>query len=171
MLLACEEILRLYPTDEDWRAAVKAQLGYNVQYLRSETFVTNELNHWSEDLRQIIREATKRDWPRWRLHDSRHSRGGGVRATLRFRVAARLAPVVGVATHAYQSEGAAFASAPSSSEDSTLKGSSRRGSGLFMFRALGRRARTAELITYCRAGTPSYTDYLRSSPVLFFIVS
>ena len=27
-----------------------------------------------------------------------------------------------------------------------------------------------ELITYYRAGTPSYDDHLRSSPVLFFIV-
>jgi len=35
-----------------------------------------------------------------------------------------------------------------------------------MFRAFGKRARTVERITYYRAGTPSYNDYLRSSPVL-----
>jgi len=48
-------------------------------------------------------------------------------------------------------------------------GSLYRGLRPFMFSTLGMRERTAELITYYRAGTPSY-DHLRSSPVLFFFI-
>jgi hypothetical protein len=96
---------------------------------------------------------------------------GGVRAALRFRAPARLAPVVGVATHAYQSEGAAFASAPSSSEDSILKGSS---TGLRPFyRGLCAQAHTFHwcgcIVGLLKRAGKGFTPLLKSSPVILFL--
>ncbi|MEF9927360.1 MAG: hypothetical protein RR763_06520 [Massilia sp.] len=55
MLLSFEEIIAIYPNQEDWKSAIKSQLRRHAWHLSDSSSIKNK--HWNASLLQLVHEA------------------------------------------------------------------------------------------------------------------